>query len=73
MKNTELLSEALSTFFSSWGSDTPQEVYWGTNELVDFLNAEFELKLPYISMEDEDSKEKLLDTIDLLNFHIPTN
>lgn len=30
-----MLIVALDTLFFSWGSDTPDEVYWGANEVID--------------------------------------
>lgn len=41
----EKLIKALGTLFFSWGSDTPDEVYWGANELLDWYESEFNIKL----------------------------
>lgn len=40
MKEKELFLKALSTLFYSWGSDTPAEVFWGCNELLDWYEKE---------------------------------
>ena len=33
VKHKDLLLKALSTLFYSWGSDAPDEVFWGANDL----------------------------------------
>ena len=45
VKQKEMFLSALSTLFHSWGSDTPDEVYWGANELLDWYEAEFNISL----------------------------
>jgi hypothetical protein len=49
----EMLIKALSTLFYSWGSDTPSEVYWGANELLDWYEKEFDLELGIRFISDE--------------------
>jgi hypothetical protein len=49
----EMLIKALSTLFYSWGSDTPPEVYWGANELLDWYEKEFDLELGIRFISDE--------------------
>jgi len=39
--NKELLIKALKTLFFSWGSDAPAEVIWGGNEILDWIEIEF--------------------------------
>ena len=41
MKNKEAFIAALSTLFFSWGGDTPAEVFWGANELLDWFEKEY--------------------------------
>jgi hypothetical protein len=41
----EMLVKSLETLFFSWGSDTPDEVFWGANELLDWYAKEFNLSL----------------------------
>lgn len=41
----EMLVKSLGTLFYSWGSDTPDEVFWGANELLDWYEKEFNLSL----------------------------
>lgn len=36
MNNIDL-RPGISTLLNSWGSDTPPEVYWGLNKLVEIL------------------------------------
>ncbi len=35
----------LLTIIYSYGGDTPEEVYWGLNEMIEWLNAEHDFKL----------------------------
>ncbi len=37
--------KALNTLFYSWGGDTPPEVFWGTNELLDWYEKVFQVDL----------------------------
>ncbi len=41
----DMLIKSLGTLFFSWGSDTPEEVFWGANELLDWYEKEFNLSL----------------------------
>ena len=45
MKEKELFIKALNTLFFSWGSDTPAEVFWGCNELLEWYEKEHKVKL----------------------------
>ena len=45
VKEKEMLEKALDTLFFSWGSDAPEEVYWGANELLDWFEKEFDVSL----------------------------
>lgn len=45
MINKELFIKGLSTLFYSWGSEAPAEVFWGANELLDWYEAEYNVKL----------------------------
>lgn len=45
MKNKEAFINSLSTLFFSWGSDTPSEVMWGANDILDWFEAEYSVKL----------------------------
>ena len=53
MKNKELFINALSTLFYSWGSDTPSEVIWGGNDLLDWYEKEYNIKLNIRFTEDQ--------------------
>ena len=57
MKNIELFKKAMGTLFYSWGSDTPEEVYWGANELLDWAEKEFNIELPLRFERDEETYE----------------
>jgi hypothetical protein len=45
MGNVNKFIKSLSTLFYSWGSDTPDEVYWGCNELLDWFEQEFDVEI----------------------------
>ena len=45
MKDVNKFIASLSTLFYSWGSDTPPEVYWGCNELLDWFEQEFDVEI----------------------------
>ncbi len=67
--------EWMETLLYSWGGDTPQEVYWGLNEMIVWLNTEHDFQLkeivhPFIINEcdnDYDEDERLLAVSDALN------
>jgi hypothetical protein len=44
-KQNEMLIKALGTLFFSWGSEAPDEVFWGANELLDWYEKEFGISL----------------------------
>lgn len=54
MKEKELFLEALSTLFWSWGSEPPAEVIWGANELIDWYEKEYNVKINERFTEDID-------------------
>lgn len=45
MINKDLFINALSTLFFTWGSDTPAEVFWGANDLLDWYEKEYNVIL----------------------------
>lgn len=45
MIEKELFIKALRTIFFSWGMDTPVEVFWGCNELLDWYEKEYNISL----------------------------
>jgi hypothetical protein len=49
----EMLIKSLNTLFFSWGSDAPDEVFWGANELLDWYEKEFNLELGIRFVRDE--------------------
>jgi len=57
MKQKELLIKALSTLFYSWGSDTPDEVFWGANKILDWFEKEFDVNLEIRFERDEETFE----------------
>ena len=45
MKEKDLFIKALGSLFFSWGSDTPAEVFWGANDLLDWFEKEHNVQL----------------------------
>ena len=37
--------EAINTLLYSWGGDTPEEVVWGLNELMQWVEKEYDIQL----------------------------
>lgn len=54
MKNKEGLIKSLSTLFWSFGSEPPAEVIWGANDLIDWIEKEFGVKIENRFSEDPD-------------------
>jgi hypothetical protein len=68
MKNKEELIKSLSILFYSWGSDTPDEVYWGANQLLGWIEEEYSVKLNIRFERDEVTYETNFDdVIDAIN------
>lgn len=58
------LRPAINTLLHSWGSDTPQEVFWGLNEMADIISASTGIQPIYLpdplnSEEDEEEYSKV--------------
>jgi len=45
MKNKQSFLQAINTLLFSWGSDTPPEAIWAANELLDWVEYEFEISI----------------------------
>ena len=45
MKHKGAFVTALLTLIASWGGDTPSEAIWTLNELLDWYEAEYDIKL----------------------------
>ena len=43
MKNIDKFFKAVNTLLYSWGSDTPPEVLWGMNEMLEWLEEEHDV------------------------------
>lgn len=63
MKEKELFIEALSTLFQSWGGDTPPEVHWGGNKLLDWYEQEYNIALGIRFDEENDNYDEVIETI----------
>ena len=63
-----MLIKSLGTLFYSWGGDTPVEVFWGANELLDWFEDEFGVKLNIRFERDENTFDTNYDdVIDAIN------
>ena len=62
--NKQKFVDALETLFHSWGSDTPPEVFWGCNELLDWYELEFNVNLGI--RFDEENPDNFDDVIDAI-------
>lgn len=58
MKNKKLFCQAINTLLWSFGSEPPAEVIWGVNELLDWYEDEYGVKLGVRLPEDEDLGEE---------------
>ncbi len=67
MKNKELFIKALHTLFESWGQDTPPEVIWGSNELLDWYESEYNVVLGVRFEEDWENGGGCLNYQDVIN------
>jgi hypothetical protein len=56
MKNKKEFFAMLSTLLGSWGGDTPPEATWTANELVDWVEKEFGVKVESRFAEAYDEK-----------------
>jgi hypothetical protein len=45
LKSKEYFLQALNTLLFSWGMDTPNEAIWAANELLDWLEYEYDISI----------------------------
>jgi len=45
MKEKVKFKQAIETILYSWGGDTPSEAIWAANELLDWLEMEYNIKI----------------------------
>lgn len=55
MKEKELFIKVLNTLFWSFGSEPPAEVIWGANDLLEWVEVEYGVKLKNRFSEDLDT------------------
>ena len=60
----ELLIKSLNTLFFSWGSDAPEEVFWGANELLDWFEKEFNINLDIRFVRNDDWSDNFEEVIE---------
>lgn len=63
MKNKELFIKALTGLFFDWGSDTPPEVFWGANDLLEWYEAEYGVSLGIRFDEENPNFEEVIEAI----------
>ena len=63
MKEKELFIKALTGLFNDWGMDTPPEVYWGTNDLLDWYEKEYNVLLGIRFNEEEYNFDDVIQAI----------
>lgn len=63
MKEKELFIKALESLFFDWGGDTPVEVFWGANELLNWYETEYDVLLNIRFDEENDNFNKVLEAI----------
>ena len=70
MKNKKKLIEMFNTMFWSWGGDPQDEVFWAANELLEWIENEFDVKLNIRFERDNDTYdtnfEEVMDAINSL-------
>lgn len=66
MKNKDLLIAMVETLAYSWGGGPYPEVYWALNDLIKFLNAEYNIAIPPLISEEVDAIRYLLDDLERL-------
>ena len=49
--------------FFSWGGDTPPEVFWGANELLDWYEKEFNVELGIRFDEENSNYDEVIEAI----------
>lgn len=57
MKSKVKFLRTLRNLLFSWGGDTPREAYWTANELLEWLESEFDIQLEFKFEYDSDKHE----------------
>lgn len=63
MKEKEIFIKALSGLFFAWGGDTPPEVFWGCNDLLDWYEKEYGVSLNIRFNEEESNFDDVVNAI----------
>jgi hypothetical protein len=58
-----LFIKALSGLFYDWGSDTPSEVFWGANNLLDWYEKEYNVELGIRFNEENPNFDEVIEAI----------
>lgn len=57
MNKKELFIKAIETLLNAWGHDTPPEVIWGVNELLEWYEKEYNVSFNRFLQEDCDNEK----------------
>jgi len=63
MKEKEAFIKALDGLFHYWGGDTPPEVYWGANDMLDWYEKEYSVKLNIRFDEENHNYDEVVEAI----------
>jgi hypothetical protein len=64
MKEKQAFIKSINTLFFSWGSEAPAEVFWGANDLLDWFEKEYNVKLGIrFDEENPDNFEEVIEAI----------
>lgn len=66
MKYKDKFIKALGTLFFSWEGDTPPEVVWGANELLEWFETEYNVQLGIRFQEEEPNYDEVIAAINQL-------
>lgn len=63
MKNKDKFIKSISTLFHTWGGDTPSEVFWGCNDLLEWYEQEYNVVLGVRFDEENPNYEEVIQAI----------
>lgn len=64
MCNFKLLEKAFSTLLYSWGGNTPSEAIWAFNELLKFVEKEYNINIVEFLNEDCSNYDTIIDELE---------
>ena len=60
MKNKTEFLKFIMTLLDSWGGDTPPEVFWGLNEMLEWYSKEYNIIIPMEFDEDGENANEII-------------